>query len=1060
MIDRDLLPYWPRQEDVNACITSEAEAASEWVALAVHQPMRFIPRIIGSAAPPLGDCDEDKLLHAFLTPDIPEGRVIVPIVGQSGVGKSHVIRWLDVQLRGRADANRRVVIRIPKGVSLREVLRLLLEQLPAERYGHYRDELERAQHELDSREASGLLCEMLAHVLEDMGMSAKKKLLLRPDDAELKDKEAYCSILPSLLRNQFLRDHHFLTSKSGGDGPVRRLVEHLTVAQNPSLDDARKHGFTAEDLDFGGLEADETLGRPERRAIAMLRPDRRSIAARILNQAIDDAKQRLLRIGPSTISDLFDSIRRDLLVDGKELVLLVEDFVVLSGLQKQLLQVIIKEAVRDGTQVLCTMRTAIAYTTGYLDADTVLTRAHIEYRIPDDSPSEEDIFIRVERLVGAYLNAARIGQDKLKEAYSSRDASGTLRSWIPIFNKQLETETRTTLDAFGKSLDGYELFPLNQNALRQLAREGCIRNNNFVYNPRFIIQNVLNAVLVYRALFESEKFPPASFGIRSTQVGASVVAQVRRMVTDDELDRHLRFLAYWAGGGGAGQVPRQVAEAFRIQINAIPGAGHTTLSSSVSHAKSAPSPSPHQAKEPTQSPPTATPTEMQRPQEETRWDGVLEQWRRGSTLVQRDANTIRRLVFDAARSSLDWDWCLHRPSLWESKWGEKQHERLYLPRANGGEGRTASDAAACICTTEDLNSEANSARIKLALMGLIRIKLIYKDNRSYDGVEKDLAAAGPLVERVAAGLQRHIQGSYTGVAWDPGPLLVEGLLIGARALGVEGAQRDDLADLSNALFEPAPATNPEGLSGTIWADYCAALAQCRGSGDEPSWRACLLDLLGARQGGANKVHAVDAARLKYLIEGVVKHWSHASQTPTNTVAGSDILEKIRPIYINLRRSAPAVDTETQALVAWRQRCINWMGAEFDQNEVLQLMKEAENAAHEAGLLAHAANRRPFNASIEAFRNSPVKAALEDVAKFKPNDRGSALILIGRRHAPTVRVTDGLMEAYDALERDLKDKLESARLTYGADPIAEAVAVLQAALLEAERSLGGLDGDNK
>jgi ABC-type phosphate/phosphonate transport system ATPase subunit len=45
--------------------------------------------------------------------------VIVPIVGRSGIGKSHVIRWLDAQLRRRPGHERRVIIRIPKGMSLK-----------------------------------------------------------------------------------------------------------------------------------------------------------------------------------------------------------------------------------------------------------------------------------------------------------------------------------------------------------------------------------------------------------------------------------------------------------------------------------------------------------------------------------------------------------------------------------------------------------------------------------------------------------------------------------------------------------------------------------------------------------------------------------------------------------------------------------------------------------------------------------------------------------------------------------------------------------------------------
>src|SRR5262249_37913526 len=156
-------------------------------------------------------------------------------------------------------------------------------------------------------------------------------------------------------------------------------------------------------------------------------------AARLLNEALDGAKQRLLRLDP-TVSELFDAIREQLLIDGRELVLLVEDFAVLSGLQKQLLQVIIKEAYRDGRQVLCTMRTALAYTTGYMDTATVLTRANMEYHISDTPGSDDEIQARIAGLVAAYLNAARVGQPAIEAAYRDDTSTTTdLDSWIPVF---------------------------------------------------------------------------------------------------------------------------------------------------------------------------------------------------------------------------------------------------------------------------------------------------------------------------------------------------------------------------------------------------------------------------------------------------------------------------------------------------------------------------------------------------------------------------------------------------------------------------------------------------
>src|SRR6185436_2902699 len=101
-------------------------------------------------------------------------------------------------------------------------------------------------------------------------------------------------------------------------------------------------------------------------------------------------------------------------------------------------------------QVLCTMRTALAYTTGYMDTATVLTRANIEYRIPDEPGTEDEILSRIECLVSAYLNAARLGQAAIEKAYRNRAREAhDLRDWIPTFSPRIEPEPRTTLDAFG-----------------------------------------------------------------------------------------------------------------------------------------------------------------------------------------------------------------------------------------------------------------------------------------------------------------------------------------------------------------------------------------------------------------------------------------------------------------------------------------------------------------------------------------------------------------------------------------------------------------------------------
>ena len=399
-------------------------------------------------------------------------------MGTTGSGKSHIVRWISASLNRLPDADRRVIIRIPKGTSLKGAIGLLLEKLDEPEYEPFRLKLLSAQEQLDPRAVRwSPLRNAGTNTLIEKSDAARSLLVTDPANKLARESADYgrSAMLPTTpARNNELRDRHFVREPGNNLAPIRRLVEQLTVSRDSSEEDDRKHLFVPEDLNFEGVKTDD-LGLEQKTAIAQLsRQERRVTATKVLNHALDEAKQKILGIDP-TVTDLFDAVRSKLLEQDKELILLVEDFVVLSGIQKQLLQVIIKEAFRDGKQVMCTMRTVLAYTTGYLDTATVLTRAGLEYEIPDNPGNEIEILARIEKLVGAYLNAARNGQARLEEAYKeATEQKASRRGWVPAFEAPLDNSTELTLKDFDTSEDGYELFPFNKAAIRELSLEGCI----------------------------------------------------------------------------------------------------------------------------------------------------------------------------------------------------------------------------------------------------------------------------------------------------------------------------------------------------------------------------------------------------------------------------------------------------------------------------------------------------------------------------------------------------------------------------------------------------------
>lgn len=1055
MSKRDLLRYWPREDDVVACVKTDAEASSEAVSLAVHQPMRFERRVIGEEGIAIGLCSEHDLLRAFLTETLPEGRMILPIVGSSGIGKSHVVRWLDAQIRRMPRSERRVVIRIPKGTSLKGVLGILLKELHGPAYDRYRRELVRAQQELDPSEAAGLLCEMLAHTLEEMAAEARAQLLANPADRSAQERDAYCrsDMLPSLLRNQLLREQHFVRKPDASDGVVKRLVEQLTEGRSAGADDDRQHLFTPEDLSFDDRIDRDVLGRVEARALSHFeREDRRAVAARILNAALDDAKQRLLRLDP-TVSDLFDAVRRELLSDEKELVLLVEDFAVLSGIQKQLLQVIIKEAIRDGRKELCTMRTALAYTTGYMDTATVLTRANVEYRIPDEPGTEEQILERIARLVGAYLNAARFGQAALEKAYSGR-AEGTdeLRSWIPGFEARVEPEARATLDAFGTSEDGYEFFPFNRAAIGGLAREGCLHAGRLVFNPRFVIQNVINKVLVQRDLFDQGNFPPATFGGSGNPLPAKVVEDVRRRVQPADLDRYLRFLAYW------GNVPSSPAEIGEIEprIFAAFGLDKALFGRVTPPAPPPPKPGREQEKEPPQ------PKRSQHVNPiEAKWDEILERWRAGVQIPQADANQLRKWIAEALKGYVDWDWDLFRPR--KDGGLDSWFSWIYIPRAAGNEGRGADDAMVAACTDADLADVASSARVQTALMSVVRFHGVHKGTWDYEGADEDLPRYAAFLDCHAERARAFVRRRYFRAEWDPVPALVQGLLIGARALGFDDAIKDkDPAALISSVFasNAEAATQGEagsapGADGTGWAEFTEALRKCRRTGekelrDQLSWTGHLLNILAARQGQADTVHAIDVLRLKRVVEDTLSCWEFSAAPPNPS--GVPDFAPVRSTYLELKKLSAAIAKAQRRLSRWRSQMLSWLGEGADKEILVREMKETVEAAKAAGLTRGIDSKevRRLLDLIEEFRNANVVTALEDAAKLEDEaSRGTVLGVLGQGYEPVASLSEDLQTRYDEFARSADAELRNEAVKYGADPLAEAVGTLRTELDEVE-----------
>lgn len=717
-----LLRYWPTADEINACIKHEAEGAHDAVLLAVHRPSPLSYKLISSGEK--FDASEEELFEYLITGDVPSGAHVVPITGTSGVGKSHMVRILNARLQNLNEDGRYVVIRIPKSASLRKVVELILQKLPEDEYAQVRAEFAKALTEdVDVKTAVIRFQGHLTIALTQLARELEAQVRANPRDSALKAQWGHATNLPKFMGDPELVDHFY-------EKVFPRFVKRAISGQHLGEQDEFIKDFVPEDL---RLPQSIDLSRAARSTNlyytgTLLSRDEEGMrdAVRLLNDnmVVDQAIRQLFNLhqslGGMTLQEVILEIRRRLLEQRRELVIFVEDFKALTGIQDILLKVLIQEGVRDGVQELATMRSVIAVTDGYLDTeDTIATRAKREWKVESELTSPTEVLSRTKALVAAYLNAARWGFRELLRHFETDGNAGMHSGWIGPYVDPDGSGDSPVLAAFGYQ-EGIPLFPYTEPAIEQLARVTLTRNNALVFTPRFIIDNILRSLLLQgRPAFERGQFPPPS--INAPSANAEVAQWLASLPVSAEIrERYRRTVSIWGNSPRTvtevGYIPKEVFDAFKLDRP------------NVEHQR--PPLDPISPQPPVQPEAFVSP----RPQDDS-LKGALEKWAQGERMPQMVANQIRKSVASALNDRIDWaaERCSKAPI---------QSSQISIPNA-GGEAGIASNP---IKVAEDHTDPSGQVRSELAA-----VTCLYHLNSgrvSYADADDDLVWIGNLADRL------------------------------------------------------------------------------------------------------------------------------------------------------------------------------------------------------------------------------------------------------------------------------------------------------------------------
>ncbi|WP_297510613.1 protein DpdH [Flavobacterium sp.] len=512
--------YWPSKEHVAQCIRTEAEELAEITLLAVHEPMQLLKKEKTQDV----YVTENELLEHFLKVDRP-----IPIIGRSGVGKSHLIRWLATQLKFREESKDWHVVRIPKNASLRQVLDLLLNGLTGEVFEQARSKINSIGQSLDTMEVADHLLVFMSHQLKKKYKDALRSVEdfkltgTVPSDEEkkrLKKIMTHASDevgLPALINDVIFKVNLLKPSHC-----IYQFASRLT--QGASNDELSKNDYQihADDLDFSmnlqdlALSARRYVQTAQLNTSQTAREDAVSVLNEVLGDATREAFHHLFQFNGGSFQELFKDIRRHL--KGRTLVILVEDMAAISAIEDVLIDSLLEQQITDGEATLCPLRSAIAVTDGYAGyvrrQDTIKTRSRSEWWIEERVGNEEETTERIIDFCSRYLNAARHGYDSLNNLSLPKVGE----SWPPVWQDVVD-EDHQYLPAFQTSIaTGVPLYPFNKAAITALSDKFCRDplTGDLQFNPREILNNILLAVLRdCRDSFEESLFPPVSLaGIR------------------------------------------------------------------------------------------------------------------------------------------------------------------------------------------------------------------------------------------------------------------------------------------------------------------------------------------------------------------------------------------------------------------------------------------------------------------------------------------------------------------------------------------------------------------
>jgi hypothetical protein len=1020
----------------------EATQPEEHIFLATHYPTKMYRQNLEAQS--RTPYSEKSFLRDFLeTPDFD----FVPILGTSGTGKSHLIRWLYIRLRSIRRAPHYRVLLIPKvGTNLKDIIERILGDIEGSEFDEYRNRLRQATNTLTEAEARE---QLLANLAISVGLSVKG------DISSLSELEyEIAKGLPDLLRDPYFVEEFWLKPK----GIIERLVTHILGTQNRIEDVEERRGFAIEDLPTGILNR-QKASEKARDFYTHLDSDfiPKHEVVKWLNKHLDMAIAKVLNLGREDLQRLMLDVRRALARQGVELILLIEDFAKLQGIDREVLEAVLARPQQVEGEPLCAMRTALACTTGYFKGlfPTVRTRTDFSVDLDIETVDEQSLVTQtdVQQLASRYLNAVRLSNEEI-QAWLTDANEETGQPYNSVPNACVDCEYRPDCHTGFGQIDGVGLYPFNAKAIERMRD----RVNTGVFNPRTLIKDVLRYTLEYhRSDLEEGRFPSplllTSFG--GNTLNAMIIREIDNKDAPDVADRRKALLTLWANGNELCDLPSEVHTAFDLRPLGIQvqkpvstatttRAKTTTATFTVTSTTVTPT-TPAVEATGTVSSPTKLDEQIQ----------ALNEWRTGAPLPQLVAQALRPLVFDAINTRTDWAAALLLRNQFVNK-AFKSNNIIFRNDFKGRNANSSDNLPLRLAKGVNLILPAEESDLGDTTLALQAILLYhhYKHWRFDNGPTYFRIYARKLEKWSNFVLAEILKiPTKSNTVWDPVPAVVELLAIANR---MAGRSTDSSEKRINAIFmdlEKIEVTH----RAESWQKLFNALKK-----HQPKLQEILQARIPCTKGASTRLQVIDAAQLVAPLSGVAKDW-HPKANISEVSAD--------PPFNAISEARKAVDTlldqaireERDCQLAFYQRVVQELGEDFSKQDVISSLEQAMAQARNAGV-ARISNSANLETAINDFRSVQLNVYLKAMRDIQSEeDIGVLLSQLSTISAKPVEVLSNfLKQAKDFAERSLiaaNTEIENLRAT-GSSDLESTYSVIENSLQELQNLTNEIKGENQ